>query len=68
LKNYGGGATRPLLRDECMEELHGNRTVRPHPKVWTRVQKWESSVNDGVPERFRYGSVQKKMRVQKKMS
>jgi len=35
----GGGATRPLLKDGGVEELHGDPTVRPRPKVWTRGQK-----------------------------
>jgi len=37
----GGGATRPLPRDEGMEELHGGPTVGPRPKVCTRGQKWK---------------------------
>jgi len=37
----GGGATRPLPRDGGVEELHGDPTVGPHPKVWTRGQKWK---------------------------
>jgi len=32
----GGGAIRPLPRVEGVEELHGDPTVRPRPKVWTR--------------------------------
>jgi len=35
----GGGATRPLRRDGGVEELHGDPTVGPRPKVWTRGQK-----------------------------
>ena len=31
----GGGTTRPLPRDGGTEELRGDPTVRPHPKVWT---------------------------------
>ena len=31
----GGGTTRPLPRDEGVEELRGDPTVGPHPKVWT---------------------------------
>jgi len=31
----GGGDTRPLSKDESMEELHRDPTVGPHPKVWT---------------------------------
>jgi len=37
----GGGATRPLQRDGCMEELHRDPTVGSCPKVWTRGQKWK---------------------------
>jgi len=37
----GGGATRALPRDGDVEELHGNPTVGPLPKVWTRGQKWK---------------------------
>jgi len=35
-----GGATRPLPRDGDVEELHGDPTVGPCPKFWTRGQKW----------------------------
>jgi len=35
----GGGATRPLSRDGDAEELPGDPTVGPRPKVWTRGQK-----------------------------
>ena len=31
----GGGTTRPLPRDGGAEELRGDSTVGPHPKVWT---------------------------------
>jgi len=34
----GGGATRPLPRDGGVEELHGDPTVGPCPKVWTEVR------------------------------
>jgi len=34
-------ATRPLPRDGGVEELHEDPTVGPHPKVWTRGQKWK---------------------------
>jgi len=37
----GGGATRPLPRDGGMKKLHGDPTVGPRPKVWTRGQKWK---------------------------
>jgi len=36
-----GGATRPLPMDGGVEELHGDPTVGPRPKVWTRGQKWK---------------------------
>ena len=32
----GGGTTRPLPRDGGAEELRGDPTVGPHPKVWTK--------------------------------
>jgi len=35
----GGGATQPLPRDGGVEELHGDPTVRPRSKVWTKGQK-----------------------------
>jgi len=41
MPNRDGGATRPLPRDGGVEELHGDPTVRPLPKVWTRGQKWK---------------------------
>jgi len=37
----GGGATRPLPRDRGVEEFHGDPTIGPRPKVWTRGQKWK---------------------------
>jgi len=37
----GGDATRPLPRDGVVEEIHGDLTVGPRPKVWTRGQKWK---------------------------
>jgi len=40
----GGGATRPFPRDGGVEELHGDPTVRPRLKVWTRGQKMEEVV------------------------
>ena len=39
LNGGGGGTTRPLPRDESAEELRGDPTVGPHPKVWTIGQK-----------------------------
>ena len=35
LSGGGGGTTRPLPRDGGAEELRGDPTVGPHPKVWT---------------------------------
>ena len=35
----GGGTTRPLPRDGGAEELRGDPTVGPHPKVWTIGQE-----------------------------
>ena len=37
--NSGGGTIRPLPRDGDKEELYGDPTVRPHPKVWTIGQE-----------------------------
>jgi len=30
-----------LPKDGGVEELHGNPTVGPRPKVWTKGQKWK---------------------------
>jgi len=57
----GGGATRPLLRDGGVEELHGDRKVGPRPKVWTRGQKGRSSAKDGSPERLGCGTIQEEV-------
>jgi len=54
----GGGATRLLPRDGGVEKLHGDPTVRPRPKVWTRSQNGGSSAKDGVPESLRCGTIQ----------
>jgi len=37
--SLGVGATRPFPRDGDVEELHGDSTVWPLPKVWSRGQK-----------------------------
>jgi len=34
----GGGATRPLPRNGGVEELHGDPSVGPRPKVWTKME------------------------------
>jgi len=39
LSRLGGGATQSLPKDGGVEELHGDPTVGPRPKVWTRGQK-----------------------------
>jgi len=36
-----GGATRPLSRVGSAEKFFGDPTVGPHPRVWTRGQKWK---------------------------
>jgi len=40
---FGGGDDATLLfpRDRGVKELHGDPTVGPRPKVWTRGQKWK---------------------------
>ena len=35
----GGGTTQPIPRDGGAEELRGDPTVGPHPKVWTIGQE-----------------------------
>jgi len=44
-----------------VEELHGDPTVGPRSKVWTRSQKWKYSAKDGAPERLRCGSIQEEV-------
>jgi len=39
--NSGGSATRSLPRDGGAQELHGELTVGPRPKVWNRRQNWK---------------------------
>jgi len=56
---FGGGATRPLPKDEGAEKLHRDSTVGPRPKVWTRGQNGRRSAKDGVPERIRCRTIQK---------
>jgi len=52
----GGGATRPLLREWGIEELHGNPT-RSGPEV----KNGRSSVKDGAPKRLRCGTAKKEV-------
>jgi len=40
-RSDAGDATRPLPRDEGVEELHGDGTVGHALKVWSRGQKWK---------------------------
>jgi len=40
-----------------VEELHGDPTVGPRPKVWTRGQNGRSGDEDGAPERLGSGTV-----------
>jgi len=44
-----------------VEELHGDPTVRPHPKVWTRGQNGRNSAKNGAPERLVYGTVKEEV-------
>jgi len=44
-----------------VEELHRDPTVGPHPKVWTRGQKWKYSAEDGAPERLGCGTVKEEV-------
>jgi len=44
-----------------VEELHGDPTVGPRPKVWTEVKNGRSSAKDGAPERLRCGIIQKEV-------
>jgi len=48
----GGGATRPLLRDGGMEELHRDPTVGHIPRSGPEVKNGRSSAEDGAPERL----------------
>jgi len=42
-------------------ELHGDPTVGPRPKIWTRGQKWKKCAKDGAPERLRCRTIQKEV-------
>jgi len=53
----GGGDTRPLPRDGGVEELHGDPTVGPRPKVWNG----RSSDKDGAPKRLECGTIQEEV-------
>ena len=57
VKNDGDGANRPLSRDEGVEELCGNLTVRPHPKIWSKIEK--KRVKNSSTERFRGMALEK---------
>jgi len=51
-----GDASRSLPRDGGVEELHGDPTVAPCPKVWTIGQKWKKwkkkfCTNVSLPQR-----------------
>jgi len=41
IKFDGECAIRPLPMDGDAEELYGDLTIGPRPKVWTRGQKWK---------------------------
>jgi len=53
-----GGATLPLPRNGRVEELHGDPTVWPRSKDWTRGR---SGAEDGAPERLRCGTIQEEV-------
>jgi len=57
----GGDATRLLPRDGGIEELYGDPTVGPRPKVWTRGQNGSSGAEDGAPERLGCGTVKEEV-------
>jgi len=57
----GGGATRPLPRDGGVEELHGDPTVGPRLKAWTRGKNGRSGAEDGAPERLGCGTVEEEV-------
>jgi len=44
-----------------VEELHGDPTVEPCPKVWTRGQNERSSAKDGAQERLGCGTVKEEV-------
>jgi len=47
--------------DGVVEELHGNPTVGPRPKVWIRGQNGSSGAEDGAPERHGCRTVQEEV-------
>ena len=61
-KHGGGGTTRPLPRDGGTEELRGDPTIGPHPKVWTIDQKYkERGAKDRFAKGFRSRTVEEEM-------
>jgi len=44
-----------------VEELYGDPTVGPQPKVWTRGQNGRSGAEDGAPERLGCGTVKEEV-------
>jgi len=51
----------PFRGMEGVEELHSDPTATLPPKVWTRDQIWKMEIQNGVPERFRCGTIQKEL-------
>jgi len=53
----GGGAaaaTQHFSRDRVLEELQGDASVEPHPKVWTKDQRKKYCLaKNSVPKRLR---------------
>jgi len=56
------GNKKVLPRDGGVEELHGDPTVGPRPKVWTRGKNGRSGAEDGAPERLGCGTVKEEVR------
>jgi len=44
-----------------VEELHGDPTVEPRPKVWSRGKNGRSGAEDGVLERLGCRTVKEEM-------
>jgi len=49
------------LRDEGVEELHGDPTVWSRPRFGPEVKNGRNTAKDGAPERLRCGTIQKEV-------
>jgi len=56
----GGGATRPLRGTGARRKSAEKLTVVPPSKVW--IKDGRSSAKDGLPERLRFETIQKRVR------